>query len=306
MSSSSSIAPAEARSARAPRRAGPGGVRTGVAWGLIGIWALLMAFAVVSLIGPSWLKNVSRPGRETEARGFRNSGDQCMREGRPQEALRWYEWALRADPQDLASRVNAAIARGKLGRLDEGMRLLRDALDADMKGRGTLLYNLAEMERQAGRGDDALHTYQEALEAGGTPELIHGRLGDLWAERGERAKARDAYLEALRCREDPVLIYRRMLVSTRELMTGDSAEARVIGETLDRGTTESDLERYDLDYVRAQVERDPERARLLARLGLLEARLGDRAAASEHLRKAMPLLPPGALADSVRLFLAGI
>lgn len=232
-----------------------------------------MVFGVVGIINPPWLQKISKPGKETEVRGIRNSADQMMREGRYDLALKAYQEIQRIDPEDVACQVNAAIALGSLGRAGEGMRMLRKAMEQNPKGRGSLLYNLAELHRKVGEPERALAVYTAALEAGGPPELIWGRVAEIHLEAGRKEEAREAYRQALIYREDPVRIYGQMLLSAHDALE-DPGQVKVIEEVFARGLTSADVARYDLEYLRGQIEQDPERARILGKLGELEAQPG--------------------------------
>jgi tetratricopeptide (TPR) repeat protein len=283
MSCSSSTPPAEGGRAAARDRVAsrrlrhPGSL---VPWILVGIWCGLILFGLVSILNPPWLRTLSHTGAEAEALSYSGQGDQKVRDGDYRGALWWYQRALKADPDNAIASVNSAICFGQLGRFDEGLRLLQDVLDRDARQRGVILYNVAELYRKKGDRAQAIANYEAALAAGGRPELIDSRLGDVYAEQGDIPKAHDAFEEALRVWKDPVTHYRNMLVSARESATSNSEQLRIVQAAIDRGITESDLSRFDCDLIREQMERDPEVARLLGRLGAIEAQLGDPASHS--------------------------
>jgi len=297
VSSSSSTAPAERGPAR-PGSASPS--RRAVVWVLIGIWGALMLFGIVSLIGPSWLQEAGRPGRVTEVRGYTNSGDAFARGGSYAQALERYEAAMRIDPTFLPARINAAVVYGQLGRLREGIDLLRDALARGVGQRGLVLYSLAELYLKGGETARADSTYRAALAAGGRPDLIHARRAEVLAAAGDAAGARDELRASIRAWEDPATHYRTMLLTARDTPEIDAAAVSAIEADLARGVTEAEIAQFDLDYVRAQVGRDPELARLYGRLGLIEAQLGESSAAAEHLSRALQIWPANPQAGDYR------
>jgi tetratricopeptide (TPR) repeat protein len=265
MFSSSSTPPAERPSG------GAGGKRTSIApWVLVGIWCLLMLFGLVAIVNPPWLRSLAESGASAEAISYSDRGDQRVREGDFRGGLWWYEKALKTDPTRVATRVNAAIAYGKLGRHEEGIRLLREVLTTESKQRGVILYNLGELYRRKGEIREAIGYYEQALEAGGRAALIYARLGESYGEIGNLSAACDAYRLGLAAWEDPATHYRNMLVAAVGTIEEHESHAPA-EEVLARGITAADLERYDLETLRAQLERDPERTRLLARLKELEA-----------------------------------
>jgi tetratricopeptide (TPR) repeat protein len=271
---------------------------------LLGIWGALMLFGIVSLIGPSWLKEVGRPGRVTEVRGYTNSGDAFARGGDYRHALERYETAMKIDPSFLPARINAAVVYGQLGRHPEGIDLLRDALNRGVGQRGLVLYNLAELYMKSGETARADSTYREALAAGGRPDLIHARRAEILATGGDAAGARDELRASIRAWEDPATHYRIMLLTARDTPENDAATVSAIDAVLARGVTDAEIAPFDLDYVRAQVERDPELARLYGRLGLIEAQLGESTGAAEHLNRALQIWPANPQAGELRSALA--
>jgi tetratricopeptide (TPR) repeat protein len=271
-----------------------------VVWVLFGIWGALMLFGIASLIGPSWLKEVGRPGRVTEVRGYTNSGDAFARGGDYRHALERYEAAMKIEPSFLPARINAAVVYGQLGRVRDGIALLRDALDRGVGQRGLVLYNLAELYLRDGATARADSTYRAALAAGGRPDLIHARRAEILAAGGDAAGARDELRASIRAWEDPATHYRIMLLTARDTPENDSTTVRAIDAALARGLTDADVARFDLEYLRAQIERDPELARLYGRLGLIEAQLGESSAAAEHLNRALQIWPANPQAGQYR------
>lgn len=300
MSSSSSIPPAEPRTGEQGAHGLLSRPARLVPWILVGIWCALMLFGLVSIFNPPWLRALSHTGAEAEALSFTSQGDQRAREGDFNGALWWYARALKADPDNALANVNSAICYGQLGRVDEGIRLLQDVLDRDPKRRGVVLFNLGELYRKKGDRSRAIETYTAARAAGGRPELIAGRLGDIYVEQGDLRKAHDAFEEAIRVWKDPATPYRNMLISARETAAGDKEQIRLTQEALDHGITEADLVRYDCDLIRAQLEQEPEFGRLLGRLGVVEAQLGDIAGAREHILRSLEIWPANPQASSYR------
>jgi tetratricopeptide (TPR) repeat protein len=232
---------------------------------LIGIWCLLITFALVSLTNPPWLESLSRRGAAGEALSYSDRGDQLVRAGNHRAALFFYERALQADPTHVGARVNCAVAYGQIGRHDEGIRLLRDALASRTRARGLILYNLAELQRLKGDKELALAGYKDALNAGARPELVHARMADILERSGRRDAAREEYRRALAAWKDPGVQYRNMLRQAYET-TSDAARVQAIEEVLGREITPADLARYDLEFLNGQIDRDPEVARIAQRI----------------------------------------
>jgi tetratricopeptide (TPR) repeat protein len=262
-----------------------------------------MGFAVVAILNPPWLRQLSSPGVKTESRGYKENGDALMVKGNHQRAVWWYEQALRIDPNYVGARVNLALAQGKLGNPEPAIVMLHDVLEGNPKGRGSILFSLGELLRQTGRIPEAAAAYREALEAGGPADRIEMRLGEAGLASGAFEQARQHFQAALRILEDPATPYTRMLKASLLTVGEDSVQIRAIQGALDRGVTEEDLARYDMEMVRRQLDLDHDRARALGLLGMAEARLRDPAAA-DHLRRSLKVWPDNPEAGMLRSALA--
>jgi tetratricopeptide (TPR) repeat protein len=239
-------------------------------------------------------------------RGYTNGGDAFARGGDFTHALERYQVALKIDPDYMPARINAAVVYGQMGRAPEGIALLRDALTHETGQRGVVLYNLAELLRRGGERAEAMATYREAVAADARPELVYGRLGEMFAEDRDWSAARDAFREAIRAWEDPVVQYRNMLTVARDLPESDSVGVRAIEATLARGVTEADVARYDLAFIRGQLDHDADLGRLYGRLGAVEAQLGEIANATGHLTRALQIWPANPEASRMREMLANL
>jgi tetratricopeptide (TPR) repeat protein len=92
-------------------------------------------------------------------------------EGRPEEAVRCYEEALRVSPGYTEAALNLVVALNDLGRFEEAEEVFRDAADRLPEGEeGPVMAALANRHVRMGddyvrlgRLDDALHEYRRAL-----------------------------------------------------------------------------------------------------------------------------------------------
>ncbi len=258
-----------------------------------------MSFAVVSLFDPPWLEALSHPGAKAEAISYADRGNACVRDKNFPAALGWYERALRSHPDHVPARVNAAVVYGQLGRFDEGLRLLHDALATETRQRGLILYNVAEIYFKKGEPAAAIDSYNEAIAAGFKVEVIHARLGEIREAAGDLPAAREELRAALRAWEDPMTSYRNMLATAKESTVDDPAVIRDIEAALANGTSPEELARYDVELIRRQIDRDPAIARVVGHLGLIEEQLGDTAAV-HHLRRALDMWPANPQASAYR------
>ena len=239
-------------------------------WLLLGAWGAIVAFGLVAWLDPPWLRELARPGRQTEAEAYVNWGDARARAGDFQRALYWYGRALELTPGDAGATVNSAVALGRLGRPEEGEARLRTLLDSGAPQRALLLYNLGELALRRLDWDGAARWYEEALAEGGWPQLAASRLGDVHARRGDLQRARDALREAVRLWPDPAVHYHSMLLATAQTAPPDAPWLPTVQAVLARGVSGADLAPYDAELHRRLLEADPELAHIRARLAALD------------------------------------
>ena len=99
-------------------------------------------------------------------------------------------------PRSSTSRGSPSCAAG----YDEAAATLREARRIDPSN-AAVLVNLANAEARAGRVDEAIASYREALRAGSPVDyLAHNGLGAALMRRGESADAIEHFREALRLR----------------------------------------------------------------------------------------------------------
>jgi len=274
--------------------------RDGIAGLLLAVWCLLMAFAIVSLWNPPFLERWAAPGRATEARDYKECGDELMRAGEYQPALWWYERALAVRPDYTGAIVNTAIAHGRLGRANLGIRLLEDALAREDVRHGVIAFNLAELLRARREHERAARLYAEALAADVEQDLVYTRLGETWIEAGRIERAREAFTAALEIQRDPTTPYRNMLIAARNGLEAEPEHVAAIDSALARGVTHDDLAPYDLALILAERGSNPELAALHGRLGFIAARMGEADSAQAHLEQALAIDPDAPRAGHYR------
>lgn len=302
MSSSSSTPPAEAGGA-AHRAARRDLLSRLVPWGLIGAWCLLVGFGICALLDPPWLQELARPGKKTEVAWYVDWGDKHVRDGDFARAIHWYGRALQIDPRSSRAAVNAAVALGRLDRVEEGARILDALLKSGVPQRVMILYNLAELHFRHKDYDRALPWYEQALAEGAWPQLVYSRLGDIHLKREDFVRARDTLRQAARLWTSPLTHYRNMLLSASEATDEEEDWVLAVRAKLKAGVSEADLAGYDVALHRQQMERDSELGWILGKLGYAEAKLGERQAAIEHLQRSLAIWPDSPRAEQLQALL---
>lgn len=99
-------------------------------------------------------------------------------------------------PDKLKLRVNYAICQWKVGKVDQGIELLRSVINDYRNGvvYGALGYMLIEKARQTGDYTEAMAFNEEALDYDDEDAVVLDNLGQLWLDQGDTEKAL-SYLE---------------------------------------------------------------------------------------------------------------
>lgn len=188
---------------------------------------------------------------------------------RPAEALKWYEQVTEGE-QALDALTRRAVVLGKLGKLDEGRRLMAQ-MRREMPMFGARFF-LAEGEMllEADAGDQALALYQQALkEIPDDPDLLYGR---------------SLVHERLRNVAEAEVDLRRILARDKD----DARAMNALGYMLVVHTTRLDEART---LITRALELTPEDAAVMDSLGWVEYRQGKVQEARTLLEKAFDKVP---------------
>jgi tetratricopeptide (TPR) repeat protein len=272
----------------------------GVTIGLLVIWLMLISFAAISALNPVWYQKLAAPGVDVEARTAKNHGDAFLQGGDYERAIVNYLKALDIQPENVGAQVNMAIACGKMGDTQGGIRILKSVLREDPGQFGTVAFNLAELLVDEGKTREAIHYYERALEDRAQQGLVYAKLGVLYFEMREFKKARSAFQSALEAQRDPRSSYRDMLIRELAVHEGNPIYQPFLEEQCSIDLTEEDLELYDLEIIRDLQRNDPEIARTHCYLGVTHARLGTLPDAAHHLEISLEIWPQNPNADNYR------
>ncbi len=229
MFSSSSTTPARsARNAAAPPAGPTSRSGTIITWMLLVIWAVLLAFGVISMADPEWLETLARKGRDAEADAYKHLGDNELKKGNDALAIAQYMKALSISAEQPDVLLNLGIAylrRGDLARAETSLRQA-SRLGPTSRVRPYLSLHLGESAEMQNRQEEAIRYYEQALQEGGRPDLVYRKLGATYLAQKDYARAAEAFEKTLEAQTDPRLPYQQMLERTQEAAEQDSVSRR--------------------------------------------------------------------------------
>ena len=167
---------------------------------------------------------------------FNNCGSALAEHGRTEEALGFYRRALEEDSRYVLALRNTVIVHRNRHEWDRAIMALRAVLDVDPSRREDR-FELARLLDQEDRPSEALAEYEALAKADPRDPLPWAEGGKLLHARGDRSKAEEAYVEALRL--DPH--NEDVAESLSRLRQGVDLLAQQMGPALDGEHAEDEL-----------------------------------------------------------------
>jgi len=139
---------------------------------------------------------MDQPSAEDHATDPLDAALALHREGRMEEAETAYRAILRQSPERPEAMHLLGVLYGEMGRFDEALRLLADAI-ARRPGDAIYYSNLGETWRRCGRLQEARECLQMALHLNPKHADSHNNLGLVWQQLGRMEEAADCYQAAI-------------------------------------------------------------------------------------------------------------
>ncbi len=216
-----------------------------ISYAIASLWASLIIFGMISIANPPWLAKISTHGRDIEALTLKNYGDLFMREGKYNLAAIQYEYALKIKPDYIDAIVNLGIAFARMGLNKKAISTLKNALTKNPAKAYVIQYNLAEIYLASGDLGSAIKYYAMAAETAPFPILSYYKIGRIYLNAGDWDSAIRAFQLALNNKLDMKNSYTGMLKDNLGSYSGKPEIEKAISSALERGISESELERYD-------------------------------------------------------------
>ena len=160
---------------------------------------------------------MNRKQRRADPSSFMNEGVRCFQTGDYLQAQRALEKALRADP----NRPEVLYLLGLAQHLqDDHLKAAANmaaAIDNGLPARPEILNNAGQVFNAAGRLDDAVRAFRQALQLSPSAADIQNNLGNAFRKQGDHPAAAASYRAAIDARPDYVKAY----INLAELMSAE-------------------------------------------------------------------------------------
>ncbi len=190
-----------------------------------------------------------------------------------QDALRWYGGIGATDERYLSSQMRVAVLKNELGQRKEALAMLRDLRAAGIPDQAKLAESYlleAEILRKDGSPAEVIAVYDRAIE--------------LLPEQSQLGYSRAVYLESIGRVDEAIADLRTLLAKNPD----DPDALNALGYTL---ADRTDKHEEALGYIMRALEQKPDESAIIDSMGWVQFRLGNTAAALEHLQRAWAMQP---------------
>jgi len=268
---------------------------------LLLIWGGLIVFGIITLLQPSWLTDVSKLGKESEAMDLKIMGDHSMTEGKFNDAIMIYQMALDRNPELSKALGNIAIAYSRLGNTDMAEKTLKKMINLIPEHDYIGYMNLAGIYLNKKDFQKAREYYQQSIKTNPFPGEAYKFAGICSKQLGDLELALQYYNQAIAKMSDFSQLYRGSL--QRELhRLKNSPEYIKDLEGLINNEDNEVLAKYDEQTLHYVQSHSPENAKIYNDMGVIFHNLGNIEMAKRALQKAINIDPRNEKArDNLRL-----
>ncbi len=158
---------------------------------IVSIWLFILAFALLTLLQPAWLKQLSEPGRLVESNSYVESANVQMYQGHFEKAIELYATAVKIDSTNVDALGNMGIAYMYLGNyaLAEELFVKTITRNPDDFLKGVFYQNMGDLYDRMKKPATALDYYSTAIEKGLANPYVYRKAGYLSYQLGNDSLA---------------------------------------------------------------------------------------------------------------------
>lgn len=164
---------------------------------IIAIYSSLALFVILTWISPNWLKQVSKLGKEGEAREYKGHGDYFLEIRDFDMAIVQFDQAIKIYPDFAEAYINRGIAFHYLGDYKNAMENFKKALTYKAQLHDLTYFHIAEIFRERGEDEKAIKYYLQSASFSPYPIFSYQKAGELLSNNKQYNQAFKAYYQAL-------------------------------------------------------------------------------------------------------------
>lgn len=222
------------------------------------IWLLIAFFAIISVIQPEWLIEISNPGRRVESNTSLENGNELMYAGNFKDAIGFYNTALAIDSTNLEALGNLGIALMYAGDYKAAETIfyqLGKSLKDDYRI-VTCYINMAELYDRMKQPQKAFDYYLKDVETGNGTIYTYRKAGYLAFKLGNDSLAIELLLKSAEMTRSLEYYYDEALFIGFQSANheNDTANIQVFSKMLEKvGETES-MTRFDNEVLQLWLQ----------------------------------------------------
>jgi tetratricopeptide (TPR) repeat protein len=255
------------------------------------IWGGLIIFGIITLIQPTWLTDVSKLGRESEAYDLKKMADNMMGEDDFEGAISTYQMALKRDPEMQDALGNMAIAYARLGKTQMAEKTLKILINKIPERDYIAYLNLADISMKRKDFEQARQYYQKALVNSPFPGEAYKFAAFCSKQLGDLELALQYYNQSIGRKSDFKSLYtgslKRDLYSHKE----DGKNKQNIEALLNLEKYNEVLNKYDEKSLHYILNHDQEISKIYNEMGVIYHNLGNSEWSNRAFRKALSIDP---------------
>lgn len=238
-----------------------------ITFAILFIWGVLIVFGVLTITQPSWLVELSNPGKNIEAITIKNSGDNYLKDNEYYKAIDQYKKALTLVPDLKGAIANLGISYNKSGQYSKAILVFNQLLKMEPEFPGIIYFNLASIYEKTNDQKQAINNYIKAADNLANPENAYQKAGRLYMKQKDWQKAISCFKKAISYKRNIENAYKSMLI-VQKLSTNDTTpEYKTINnEIITQNYTEY-LPNYDASIFNTLLSNDKNLAKTYNNLG---------------------------------------
>lgn len=238
-----------------------------ITFAILFIWGFLVVFGVLTLIQPSWLVELSDPGKNVEAITIKNSGDNYLKNNEYPQAIDQYKKALKLVPDLKSAIANLGIVYQRAGKYSKAVIVFNQLLTMNPEYPEIIYFNLANIYEKTNKPDDAIKSYVLSAKNSSNPENAYQKAGRLYMKAKDWENAIYCFRLAIENKQNIENSYKSMLINQQKTLSDTANEFTKISDKIKNESYKQHLSEFDITIFNSLLASDINLAKTYNNLG---------------------------------------